>query len=604
MLNPLKIFLVAVAATGLALGFLLPPLGFPAWQGWVWGGAAGIVLLFLAWDILSSLLRGSFGLDLVAALSMSLAIWFGETLAACVVALMYAGGEFLENFAETRARSEMKALLGRVPKVALSYRGGHLVETPISDLKPGDRLLVRQGETVPVDGHVSHGSALLDQAVLTGESVPVRRNAGDPVLSGSTSLDMAFDMVADKPAAESTYSGIVRLVQAAQDAKAPMVRLADRFALAFMAVTLGLAGITWAVTQDHLRMLAVIIAATPCPLILAVPVAVISGISKAARRGVLLKGGPVLETLARAQTLVIDKTGTLTQGAAQVMEILPAGKAKPETILRLAASLDQASGHVIAASLVAAAHERGLELASPTEVHETGGEGVAGRVDGHEVIVGRHDFVRRMLHRKTMARPAVPPGSVIVAVAVDGKPAGHLVLADAVRPDAAAALQSLRQAGVSRIVLASGDHRAVVEKVGGALGLDALHAELDPSGKVAIVVAERKSGVTLMAGDGVNDAPALAVADVGISMGAHGSPAAAEAADAVLLADDLKRIGEAVGIARRSRAIALQSVYVGLGLSLAAMLGGAFGYVSVVEGALAQELIDVAVILNALRALR
>ncbi len=604
MLNRLKLVQVLVSAAGLVAGFLAPFVGMAAWQSTAWQVAAAIILAFLMKDIVVSLRRGEFGLDIVAALSMSTALYFGETLAAGVVALMYAGGELLEDFAEARARSEMNSLLGRAPKRALRYFDGQLAEVEIEQLVPGDRILVRQGEIVPVDGQVVRGKALLDQSIITGESVPVYRKAGDVVLSGSSSLDAAFDMTVMRSAAESTYSGIVRLVQAAQRAKAPMVRLADRFALWFLALTVALAGGTWIVTGDHLRMLAVLVSATPCPLILAVPVAIISGISHAARHGVLVKGGPVLETLARASVLVIDKTGTLTEGRAKLVDILVSGRREPDEILRLAASLDQASGHVIAASVVEAALGRGLALSMPVHAKETGGAGIEGRVDGKRVIVGSSDFVRRKIRLRSLHKPIAPPGSVVVAVAVDGHFAGHLILADALRHDAGRALARLREAGFARLVLASGDHREVVEAIASLLDLDDIRFELLPNEKVGVVVAERANGVVLMAGDGVNDAPALAAADVGISMGVRGSPASAESADAVLLVDSLERIAEAVEIAKRSRRIALQSVYAGLALSLGAMIAAAFGYLPVVEGALFQEMIDVAVILNALRALR
>jgi heavy metal translocating P-type ATPase len=604
VLNRLKLLLVIVSAAGLGAGFLAPLLGMKVWQHTAWGVAAAIVLLFLAREIFTSLRRGEFGLDIVAALSMSGALYFGETLAAAVVSLMYSGGQLLEDFAQARARSEMNMLLGRVPKRALRYLDGQLAEVDIEELVPGDRILVRQGEIVPVDGKVISGKALLDQSILTGESVPVYRNVGDEVLSGSSSLDTAFDIVAIRSAAQSTYSGIVRLVQAAQEAKAPMVRLADRFALWFLALTVVLAGGTWIMSGEHLRILAVLVSATPCPLILALPVAIISGISKAARRGVLVKGGPVLETLARASVLVIDKTGTLTEGRARLIDVRVSGRRKADEILRLAASLDQASGHVIAASVVEAAIGRGLTLSMPVHAKETGGSGIEGNVDGKRVIVGGSDFVRRKLELRALQKPIASPGSVIVAVAIDGHIAGHLILADALRHDAGRALARLREAGFGRIVLASGDQRGVVETIASQLDLDDIRFELLPREKVGVVIAERANGVVLMAGDGVNDAPALAAADVGISMGVSGSPASAESADAVLLVDSLERIAEAVEIAKRSRRIALQSVYVGLALSLGAMVAAAFGYLEVVEGALFQEVIDVAVILNALRALR
>ena len=585
-------------------GLLAPFVGLAAFQGWIWGLAAGAVLAVLLYEIVTSLLAGEVGLDIVAGLSISAALAFGETLAAGVVALMYAGGQLLEDYAANRARADMKALLARVPETALRYVDGHLEEVAIDAINPGDRLLIRQGDLVPVDGRVSNGRALLDMAALTGESVPVKSGEGQDVQSGARSLDTAFDMVATRPASESTYAGIVRLVQAAQAAKAPMVRLADRYALVFLAVTVGLAGATWYFTGSHIRMLAVLVSATPCPLILAVPVAIIAGMGKAARRGVLMKGGPVLETMARAVNLVIDKTGTLTRGRADLAGIIPAAHWEADEMLRIAASLEQASAHVTAASIVAAAQQRALTLSYPQDVHETAGEGLEGMVDGHRVIVGGHDFVARRLGLSVLPRPEREPGATLAALAISGRLAGHLLLADAVRPETPLALERLRQAGIKRIVLASGDSQAVVDRIGEGLGLDLLRGGLKPEEKVSIVVAERKSGITLMVGDGVNDAPALAVADVGISMGATGSAAATESADAVLLVDDLTRLAEGLAAARRARAIAVQSVLLGLGLSFAAMLAAAFGYITVVEGALLQEAIDVAVILNALRALK
>lgn len=604
ILNPIRVSLFVIAVAGLFGGLLAPFLGLAAVQSLIWGVAAGAVLAVLLYEIVTSLLKGEVGLDIVAGLSISAALVFGETLAAGVVALMYAGGQLLEDYAANRARADMKALLARVPKTALRYDDGHLAQVAIDAIRPGDRLLIRQGDIVPVDGRVSSGRALLDLAALTGESIPVKAVEGQDVQSGARSLDTAFDMLATRPASESTYAGIVRLVQAAQAAKAPMVRLADRYALLFLAVTVGLAGATWYLTGDHVRMLAVLVSATPCPLILAVPVAIIAGMGKAARRGVLMKGGPVLETMARAANLVIDKTGTLTRGRAELSGIVPSAHWTSDEMLRLAASLEQASAHVTAASIVAAARGKGLALSYPQQVRETAGEGLEGVVEGHHLIVGGHDFVTRKLGISALPRPDREPGTALVALAVSGRLAGHLLLADAVRPETPLALERLRQAGIRRIVLASGDAQGVVDRVGEGLGLDVLRGALSPEEKVAVVKAERASGITLMVGDGVNDAPALAVADVGISMGATGSAAATESADAVLLVDDLTRLAEGLAAARRARAIAVQSVIAGLGLSFAAMLAAAFGYITVVEGALIQEAIDVAVILNALRALK
>ena len=533
-MNPGKVLLSLVSASGLALGFAAGWAGRSGWAEAIWGGAAVIVLAALLIQILKSLGRGEFGLDIVAALSMSAAIAFGENLAAAVVALMYAGGQLLEDYASSRATAEMKALLDRAPKTALRYRDGELESCGIDDLRPGDRILVRQGDIVPADGRVQAGGALLDLSALTGESVPVKAAADHEVPSGALSLDMAFDLVVTKTAAESAYSAIVRLVREAQTAKAPMVRLADRYAIWFLLLTVIIAATAYFMSGDRLRLLAVLVVATPCPLILAVPVAIIAGISRAAKQGVLLKGGPVLEAMAKARVLVIDKTGTLTHGRAELTGIDAQPGWKADDILSLAASLDQASNHAMAHSIVAAAHLRHLKLTQPRKARETAGEGITGWVGPHRVHVGGDGFVRRLLKRKHLPRGAAQTGAVTVAVAVDGKLAGHLIMADTLRDDAPAALSRLRQAGIERIVLASGDSRAVTEKIAGALRLDDVRAELTPAGKVDIVIAERRHGTVLMAGDGVNDAPALAAADVGIAMGARGSAASAEAADAVL----------------------------------------------------------------------
>lgn len=602
-MNRIKLALALIATAGLAAGLAASHGGLARWPGLIWGGATAVLLAALFVQIVGSLRKGEFGLDIVAALSMSTALAFGETLAGAVVAVMYAGGQLLEDYAQTRARSELNSLLGRAPKTALVYTDDHLSEVAIDDIRPGDRILVRQGELVPVDGRIIRGEALLDKSILTGESVPQREPEGSDILSGSISLDMAFDMEATRRAADSAYLSIVRLVQLAQSAKAPMVRLADRFAMWFLLFAVLLAGLAWMLSREETRLLAVLVAATPCPLILAVPVALVAGISKAARHGILVKGGPVLEALARVSVLVSDKTGTLTHGRADLADIEATARIAPNEVLRLAASLDQASNHVMATAIVDAARHRGLKLTMPRNVRETGGKGLTGFVGTRRMTVGAEDFVRRSLGLPAAVQSS-RPGTVQVAVASGNSIVGRLVFSDRLRPDAANTLDRLRRAGISRVVLASGDDRAVVGDIARAVGADAAHGDLKPGEKVDIVKAERKHGVVLMAGDGVNDAPALAAADVSLAMGAAGSPASAEAADAVLLVDRFDRIADGVEIAQRSRRIALQSVFVGLGLSVAAMIAAALGYLPPVKGAIVQEAIDVAVIANALRALR
>jgi len=602
----LRPVLVAIPAVGLALGFVAYLADQAGWSSWIWSAATLPVLAVLLAEIVSSLRRGDVGLDIVAALSMSAALVFGEHLAAAVVALMYAGGQYLESFAERRARREMTALLSRVPRKAMRHRNHELEEIDVEAIEPDDRLLIRRGDVAPVDGIVAGGVTTLDQSALTGESLPVRRGVGEAVMSGSTNVGDAFDLVATRRAAESTYAGIVRLVEQAQRSRAPMARLADRYAIVFLVVTVAIAIAAWYLSGDPIRAVAVLVVATPCPLILAVPVALVSGLSRAARHGVLVKGGKALEVMAQVRVLVVDKTGTLTEGRARLTGVKPNADVPPDDILRLAASLDQASKHVIAQTIVAAAREQDLTLSVPSDVRETPGEGVAGNVDGREVIVGGIGFVTRSLGvaRSTLNLPRREPGSLVSAVAIDGKVAGVIMLADALREGTGTFLARLRRFGVERVVLATGDRPEVAAAVATGLGLDAVRAELTPDQKVMVVLAERKNGPVMMIGDGVNDAPALAAADLGVAMGARGTAASAEAADVILLVDRLDRILPGLQIARRSRAIALQSVYAGIGLSFLGMIAAAAGYITPVQGALLQEVIDVGVILNALRALR
>jgi len=598
--------LVALPAGGLAAGFALRLLGKGGWSDRIWAISTVPVLLLLLYEIVTSLRRGEVGLDIVAALSMAAALIVGEDLAAAVVALMYSGGKYLEAFAERRARSEMTALLSRVPRTALRHRDGRLEEVGLDAICPGDRLLVRQGDVVPVDGAVGRGLAVLDQSALTGEPNPVQLQVGDTVMSGSTNVGESFELATARRAAESTYAGIIRLVEEAQRSKAPMSRLADRFAMLFLAVTVLISGFAWFWTGDPVRAVAVLVVATPCPLILAVPVAIVSGLSRAARYGILIKGGRALEALARVNSLVIDKTGTLTDGRAKVVSFNVAEDVAPDELLRIAASLDQASKHIIAQTLVSEARDRKMQLAVPTNVVETPGEGIEGKIDGFAVTVGGRRFVKSKLRpaATTKFREWRAVGSVIVAVAVNGAIAGEIVLGDELRPGIPALLEALRRLGIRRIVLATGDRREVAEAITSGIAIDSVQTGLTPDQKVLVVLTERKNGPVMMVGDGVNDAPALAAADVGLAMGARGAAASSEAADVVLLVYHLDRIVPAIETARRSTFIALESVVVGIGLSLLAMIAAALGYLSPVQGALLQEAIDVAVIVNALRALR
>lgn len=590
--------LLAAPLLGLLGGTLLWALGQAPGAAFAMGALP--VLAILLAEMARSLRGGEFGLDLIAALAIGFALVMEESLAANVVALMYAGGQFLDDHARHRASAEMTALLARQPRTALRHGPNGLEEVPIGALRPGDLLLIPRGAVLPVDGVLESPGALLDTAAVTGEPMPLRATAGEALLSGCGNSGEAFDLRATTDAEASTYGGILRMVRAAQGSRAPMARLADRWSLVFLALTLSIAGAAWAVSGEATRALAVLVVATPCPLILAVPVALMAGLSRAAHLGVLVKSAAALEAMSRIRVVVMDKTGTLTRGHAELV-----AHAGGDAVLRLAASLDQASTHPIAQALVVAARARGLTLATPTAVHETPGEGLEGVVESQRVLVGGAAFVQAHAQGNPpgLAAEEALAGATRSLIAVEGIVVGVLLFADALRPEAPGLVAALRAQGITRVELASGDAEAPVAAIGRALGADAATARLDPAGKVALVNAARAHGPVMMLGDGVNDSPALAAADVGVAVGVRGA-AAAQAADAVLLGEGLGRLALVLAASRRARAIARQSVLAGIGLSLLGMGAAAAGYLTPVQGALLQEAIDVAVILNALRALK
>jgi len=601
--------LLALTISGLAAGGGLYLAGEHDAADVAWLTVTTVGLAYAFWTLADSLRRRRAGVDLIALLALAGAVAVGELLAGAVITVMLASGRALEGWAAGRARRDLSGLLARVPRTARRYRDGSLEEVPLDQVEPGDIVVVAHGDLVPADGTVASGRAVLDESALTGEPVPVEHPAGDQVRSGVVNAGGPFDVAVTARAEKSTYAGIVRLVREAERSQAPFVRLADRYALWFLLVALAAAGATWAVAGAA-RAVAVLVVATPCPLILAAPVALVSGMSVSARRGVVVKGGGVLEKLARCTTLLMDKTGTLTSGHPAVSAVVPAGRWRADDMLRLAASLDQVSGHVLAGAVVSAARDRGCGLDMPQRAEEVPGQGIRGMVAGHQVAVGKAAWCRiggeagSPRWAKTARRRARLDGALTVFVAVDGEPAGVLILDDPVRPDAARTIRALRAGGFGRVVMVTGDRAEVADTVGAIIGVDSVLAERTPDEKLDAVRAEVRRGPVCMVGDGINDAPALALADVGVAMGARGATASSQAADAVLTVDRIDRLGEVVSVARRTRRIALQSVLAGMAMSLAAMGAAAAGLLPAVWGAMLQEGIDVAVILNALRALR
>ena len=599
--------LLGIAVFGLVAGLVAADPGIAWTPDAIWTLATLPVIVVLAISILRDFMIGRFGVDAIALVSMSAALLLDQSLAAIVVAVMYAGGNVLEEYARGRAQRELRALSDRSPRTAHLQIDGRLEDIAVDRVAVGDELLVRAGEVLPVDGVLVDEAASIDEAAVTGEPLPRHLREGERLFSGTLNAGETFRMRATALAAASTYAGIVRMVEAAQTAKAPFIRMADRFALWLLPATLAVAGSAWWASGDPVRGLAVLVVATPCPLILAAPVAFIGGVSRSARAGVLMKGSAALEALARTTTAIFDKTGTLTHGGAELIAIEAAPGRDPDECLRLLASLEQASHHVIAAAMVEIAKGRELALSRPSEVREQRGAGVEGVVEGLRLKAGSRAYVmgtaKPPLWVEGISGRYARQPVLMVHLAIDDRPAALFVFGDGLRGDARDTLAALREAGISRMVMLTGDDAAAAARIGETLGLDRMLAEADPAAKVAAVAEERARAPSLMVGDGINDAPALATATVGIAMGARGATASSEAADIVILTDRLRPVATALVIAKRTRTIALQSIVAGIGLSAIAMVFAALGYLTPVAGALVQEAIDVAVILNALRAL-
>lgn len=593
------------ALCGIVLGGIFALTGNQTGADIAWGLVIALLIVPETWAVIKTLRAGQVGVDSIALLAMVTALIMQEYLAGAVVALMLSGGNALEAWAAGRSRRELSALLKRAPRSAQRLIGETLEEVAVDQLVPGDRVSVRTAEVLPVDGLLISTFATLDESALTGESLPVGHAAGGRLRSGTTNAGDPFVMEATASASESSYERLIALVRSAENDRAPFVRMADRFAVVLLVLTLVIGGLAWAISGESIRFLAVLVVATPCPLILAAPIAFIAGVSRAAARGVIVKSGGAIEGLGRARSVLLDKTGTLTLGTPQISEIIAQPGFTQEQLLRLTASIDQMSTHVLAEALVEAAKERGLELQLPAGVKEVPGEGMLGEVDGHSIVIGTAGLIER--HAERHRASARHPGHAEVHIGIDGRYAGTIVLADELREEASSIQPQLLALGVKRVTMLTGDHAHTAHFIAEAAGISEVRADQSPEDKVA-AVREYRSDPELtpvvMVGDGINDAPALALADVGIAMSTSGVTASAEAADVVVTVPEISRVVEAIAIGRRSNAIALQSVAVGIGLSVGAMGFAAAGMITPVAGALLQEVIDIAVILNALRALR
>jgi heavy metal translocating P-type ATPase len=576
----------------------------------LWQLTIVVTVVPVTWEVVRGMARGDFGVDIIALLAMVAALIGGELLAGAIVAVMLTGGDALEDYAAGRATRDLTALLRRAPQVARRRVGDGWKDIDVDEVEVGDVLLVRVGEIVPADGTLLDG-ATIDASAVTGEPLPVELAQGESVRSGTVNAGAPFELRATRGARDSSYAALVKLVQEAAHERPPFTRMADRYAMIFLPVTLGLAGAAWALSGDQVRAVAVLVVATPCPLILAAPIALVAGLSRAAGSGIVLKGGGALEQLGAARTVLLDKTGTLTQGRPAVDRIVAFDRINETELLRLAASVDQLSAHVLAEGIVHDAITRGLSLEQPTGAREAPGDGIEAIIDGRRVGVGGESWL--LAQGFTGNGGPAPegladaPGQALVHVGVDDRVAGVLVMGDRLRPDAADLVAALHLEGVQDVAMVTGDRRDVALAVASKVGLDRVYPEQSPEDKLAVVRAARERPdrrPVVMVGDGVNDAPALALADIGIALAGNSRTVSSEAADAVITVDRIDRVADAVRIGKRTMAIARQSVVAGMSLSIAAMVIAAFGYLPPVAGALLQEGIDVAVILNALRALR
>ena len=600
-------FLPAGALLFILGGLLFYVAGRPGTASIVWSAGLALTGGPVVWHTLRGVLAGRFAADVVAMLAIVAALLLREPLAGLIVVLMQTGGEALERYAQGRASEAVRELEAAAPHIAHRLVNGEVEDVPADTIRVGDDLLVRPGELVACDGIVLEGRSHVDASRLTGEPVPVTATAGTMLLSGSVNIESPLTVRATARASESQYARIVELVRTAQASKSPLQRMADRYAVWFTPLTLGVAAGAYALSGDAERVLAVLVVATPCPLILATPVAVVGGINRAARRGIVFRHGTALEQLGGIRVAIFDKTGTLTIGRPEVDRVFTAPPYTETEVLRLAAGVEHGSSHLLARTLIEEASERGILLPRGTNITEAPGQGVRGQVEDHWVTVGGWSFV---VSQHPAAEPALqsllvslPRAGLRAYVAIDGSGAGLIDYADRLRPNLDGFIAELRRLGLTKIVLLSGDDQANASAVAAAVGIADAHGDLLPAHKLEYVqrLVDRGDRV-LMVGDGTNDAPALSTATVGIALASGGGGISAEAADAVILADDPTRVAEAITISRRTLRVARQSIWVGLGLSGAAMIGASFGYIPPILGALLQEGIDVAVILNALRA--
>lgn len=599
--NPFFHPLVLLVVAGLISGVIFWAIGMDTALAVTAYVVIGIVIIVTAIGMVKELLAGHWGLDILAVVAMIATLAVEEYIAGMIIALMLTGGEALEILAEGRATRELDSLINRRPSFAQRVdEAGNVVQIAVDEVAVGDILVVRPSDVIPVDGELISEDAYIDESSVTGEPLPVHHRAGDEITSGTVNSTEAFRMRATTTAADSHYASIIKLVQEAVDSQAPMVRLADRYAVPFTVISLIIAGVAWYVSGNPTRFAEVLVVATPCPLLIGAPVAFMGGMSSAAKANVIVKDGGALERMARLKSVAFDKTGTLTQGRPTVARI-HTFNAEEDEVLGLAAAAEQYSVHVFAAQIVQEATDRKLPLAKVSTAEEIATNGVRAVLeDGSQVRVGKSSFIAEVVAE--MIYEDLQAGETAVYVAKNDSLWGIIVLSDPLRETSAATIKHLHTQGVDHMVMVTGDTESTARSIADVVGLEEVHAGVTPQDKVNIVT-KTLEGPTAMLGDGINDAPVLAAADVGIAMGARGATAASESADAVITSENIGRLADLVEISKRTVRIALQSIWFGMAVSVGLMTIAALGYLPAVFGALLQEVVDLVAIGVALRAL-
>lgn len=568
---------------------------------WLIGIVVALELMPLLASMWQDVRMGKYGVDILAATAIITAVVMREYWAALVIVLMLTGGESLEDYADRRAKRELSALLERAPQKAHVLRGRKVIDLRVKDVRVGDKILIKPGEIVPVDAVILEGTASFDESSLTGESLPQARDKGDQLLSGSVNLDGSITARALHSAADSQYEQIIKLVQAASHSQTPFVRLADRYSIPFTIVSFGIAGAAWAISGESIRFLEVLVVATPCPLILAAPIAVISGMSRAAKQGIIMKTGTALERLAEARTFAFDKTGTLTRGNLLVSDIVAYHQHRKADILGLAAAVEQHSNHVLAHAIVSKAKSDNIKIVKAKQVKEIAGRGATAVIGGKTILVGRRTLLEEYNVTFPVSFKKTDVQQTAAYVAVDGELAGIVLCQDEPRSETKDTITRLKHLGIENFLMVTGDNKTTAHAIAKQVGIRHVTADALPADKLREIEQVNKQPVAFV-GDGVNDAPVLTASDVGIALGARGSTAASESADVVIMQDDLSKVAEGTAIAKRTFFIAKQSIGIGIGLSVLLMLIFATGKFKPIYGALIQELVDVVVIFNALRA--